>query len=147
MFTTQSVRVHGITAIAEDSSWTVKRGSLGSRFIPSRGGSSGIIFFAIPTPTRFEGRRLRATDVILEFKRGVLTQIQSVQIREGQHIIGTIENIGVLAANALVKTKLPIVGKPEVFSGICISVNVTFGFPLELSRTWLDMVSVGIDFE
>lgn len=147
MVITQAVRVHGITAIAADSSWTVTRGSLGSRFIPSRGGSSGIIFFAIPTPTKVNSRRLRATDVILEFKRGTLAQIQSIQIREGQNLICNIEKLGVMAANTLVQTKFQIKERPEVTSGICISVTVAFGFPLELSSTWLDFISVGIDFE
>ena len=89
--------------------------------------------------------KLRAIDIILEFRTGAHAQIGTVNIREGATLMANVQYSN-LRASDLRKIKIPITTRPEVTSALAICVDVVFNEkPLNALGVWVEFVSVGID--
>jgi hypothetical protein len=147
MWAPLSIGIHGLTAIVENTSWTVRRTGLAGVITPSHTDLEGWILFPIPTPLiSSTGQRVKVVNISLECRMGQQTHITTVHLRDGQNLIANFDELGICDAT-LKKRSWEVEGTPVVESALAICVFATFDVaPQGAAGTWIEIVSVGLEF-
>jgi hypothetical protein len=142
-----SLAVHGLTAIVENTSWSVRRTGLAGVISPSHTDLGGWILFPIPTPLLTTTRQpVKVSNISLEFRMGQQARITTVHLRDGQRLISSFDDLGICDAT-LKKWDWEIRPQRVVSSALAICVFASFDVaPQGAAGTWIEIVSVGVEF-
>ncbi len=136
--------IHGTSVQVEylDRIFSIVRRGFHTR-IECKPGTTNWFHFAIPTPVIVSDKRLKLDSVMLTFKTGDQGAVKSIHVRDGRKEppIAIHEGLNLNGDHPFDRFGVP--GRPEVLSGIDISILVGAGVDPE---RWVEFSAAGGDF-
>lgn len=146
------MRVHGLSASTQDTTLTIAENGRYVRISPSLVPDKGSIFFAIPTPSRVDDRKLQARSVVIHYRPGANASIKSLTVFHEKEALECKARVKHLGTSQFDKQTWDFIKKSDTIksdyamSGLAIRIDIGF-VAARPKDAWIDFYSAGIDFE
>jgi hypothetical protein len=133
--------IHGTSAVAQETTWTVEKYGYGATVRPSTSSTQNWVHFAVPTPRGYD-----VTKVEVQFATGNHAHIIGVDVWDGGNRIESISNLNLGGSTAQVGS-WSIPGGPKLVWGVGISLAIKFDAGPGDQGAWITFYSAGVYYQ